>query len=313
MSCGFSSARRAYPRPSRAIAAGRMLVASTSADFVSSSSNSAPAADFRSMTMLRLLRLRPRNSGPRPCSPFGPSVRVESPPGASTLMTSAPRSPSICVAEGPMKTVVRSSTLMPDSGPENSVICFTSLGARQPPLAHSRCCLSPGCSWSSSRRDDHLSPPEQAVLQRGHAPADANADHRQQEDDTEHAIRLEAGSKHRQRLTKDMLGCEELRADHAEQRENEAEPEPIEDHRHGARQHEFKEDLAFACAECARQRDVIRIDAAAARHSRGQHDEKGEADADCDLGSESEAEPDDEQRRKRKARHRVQRGEDRVE
>ena len=29
-----------------------------------------------------------------------------------------------------MKTVVRSSTLMPDSGPENSVIWFTSLGAR---------------------------------------------------------------------------------------------------------------------------------------------------------------------------------------
>ena len=29
-----------------------------------------------------------------------------------------------------MKTVVRSSPLMPDSGPENSVIWFTSLGGR---------------------------------------------------------------------------------------------------------------------------------------------------------------------------------------
>src|SRR6478735_5503741 len=264
MSCGFSSARRAYPRPSRAIAAGRMLVASTSADFVSSSSNSAPAADFRSMTMLRLLRLRPRNSGPRPCSPFGPSVRVESPPGASTLMTSAPRSPSICVAEGPMKTVVRSSTLMPDSGPENSVICFTSLGARQPPLAHSRCCLSPGCSWSSSRRDDHLSPPEQAVLQRGHAPADANADHRQKEDDAEHPVGLEACGEHRQRLAEAVFGGEDLRADHAEQGEDEAKPQAVEDHRHGARQHELAENLAFAGAERAGERDVIGIDAAPA-------------------------------------------------
>src|SRR5712691_11858690 len=40
-----------------------------------------------------------------------------SPPGASILITSAPRSPRICVASGPRTTVVRSSTLVPASGP----------------------------------------------------------------------------------------------------------------------------------------------------------------------------------------------------
>src|SRR6478736_10162109 len=305
---GFTSLRRAYPRPRRAIAAGRMLVASTSADFASSSSSATPAADFRSMTTLRLLRLRPRNSGPRPCSPFGPSVRVESPPGASTLMTSAPRSPSICVAEGPMKTVVRSSTLMPDSGPENSVIWFTFLGARgSRPLAH-----SPGFykvrRVAVSRRavrggmtSSFLSPPEQAVLQRGHAPADTNADHRQQEDDSEHPVGLEACGEHRQRLAEAVFGGEDLRAYHAEQGEDEAKPQAVEDHRHGARQHELAENLAFAGAERAGERDVIGIDAAAAGHRRGQHDEEGEAETDSDLRAETQTEPDDEQRSQRDA------------
>src|SRR5215472_14321287 len=40
-----------------------------------------------------------------------------SPSGASILITSAPRSPRICVASGPNTTVVRSRTLMPERGP----------------------------------------------------------------------------------------------------------------------------------------------------------------------------------------------------
>src|ERR1700730_19163810 len=40
-----------------------------------------------------------------------------SPSGDSILITSAPRSPRICVASGPRTTVVRSSTLVPESGP----------------------------------------------------------------------------------------------------------------------------------------------------------------------------------------------------
>src|SRR5438045_10740 len=42
---------------------------------------------------------------------------MTSPPGGSTLITSAPKSARICVAYGPITTVVRSSTRTPLSGP----------------------------------------------------------------------------------------------------------------------------------------------------------------------------------------------------
>src|SRR2546421_12302833 len=49
---------------------------------------------------------------------IGPSWRVVSPSGGSTLMTSAPRSPSCCAAQGPSTTVVQSTTRAPVSGPD---------------------------------------------------------------------------------------------------------------------------------------------------------------------------------------------------
>ena len=48
--------------------------------------------------MLRLLRLMPMNSEAMSGLTRGPVWRVVSPSGGSILMTSAPRSPSICVA-----------------------------------------------------------------------------------------------------------------------------------------------------------------------------------------------------------------------
>src|SRR5262249_47373997 len=47
----------------------------------------------------------------------GPTSRMLSPSCASTLITSAPNSARIWVANGPMTTVVRSRTLTPDRGP----------------------------------------------------------------------------------------------------------------------------------------------------------------------------------------------------
>src|SRR5262249_46621536 len=49
---------------------------------------------------------------------MGPSCRVVSPSGGSTLTTSAPRSPSCCAAQGPSTTVVQSTTRTPLSGPD---------------------------------------------------------------------------------------------------------------------------------------------------------------------------------------------------
>ena len=47
----------------------------------------------------------------------GPQLRVTSPSSGSTLMTSAPRSPRSIVQYGPARTVDRSATTMPASGP----------------------------------------------------------------------------------------------------------------------------------------------------------------------------------------------------
>src|SRR5262245_27444946 len=47
----------------------------------------------------------------------GHACRITSPSGGSTLITSAPKSARICVAYGPITTVVRSRTRTPCSGP----------------------------------------------------------------------------------------------------------------------------------------------------------------------------------------------------
>src|SRR5258708_32905689 len=47
----------------------------------------------------------------------GQAWRITSPSGGSTLITSAPKSPRICVANGPITTVVRSRTRTPLRGP----------------------------------------------------------------------------------------------------------------------------------------------------------------------------------------------------
>src|SRR5688572_15730866 len=67
----------------------------------------------------RLLRLIPRKyADSLPAAKGGPHVRVSSPaPGGSTLITSAPMSPSICVHNGPASIRVRSSTRSPSSAP----------------------------------------------------------------------------------------------------------------------------------------------------------------------------------------------------
>src|SRR5689334_22299646 len=64
----------------------------------------------------------------------GPQCRVSSPlPGYSTFTTSAPRSPSIIAAYGPVITRVRSTTRMPSRGigrldAEGAVVSVAALG-----------------------------------------------------------------------------------------------------------------------------------------------------------------------------------------
>src|SRR4029077_918613 len=96
---------------------GRIEWASTSAPAISRHSASAAAGFLRSSTSERLLRLSPMNSAAMLGERAGPVWRGASPSGASILMTSAPMSPSICVASGPATTDVKSRTRMPANGP----------------------------------------------------------------------------------------------------------------------------------------------------------------------------------------------------
>src|SRR5678816_857350 len=89
----------------------------TSALLASLSSTLRADSCLRSSTIERLLRLTARKNAPMSGLRMGPSCRVVSPSGGSTLMTSAPRSPSCWAAHGPSTTVVQSMTRTPWSGP----------------------------------------------------------------------------------------------------------------------------------------------------------------------------------------------------
>src|SRR5690606_22420930 len=69
----------------------------------------------------------------------GPQPRDSSPPsGCSTLITRAPRSPSICAACGPAKARDRSSTTMSPRGPGNvNLLRPVGVGTHSPPSPQS--------------------------------------------------------------------------------------------------------------------------------------------------------------------------------
>src|SRR3954465_3455367 len=91
---------------------------STSAWRMSSSAISWPRSTRRLSVMHRLLRTSTGHSRPLPSTRPRPHSRIESGlPGGSTLMTSAPRSPSSRPANGPASMPPSSMTRTPASGP----------------------------------------------------------------------------------------------------------------------------------------------------------------------------------------------------
>ena len=103
-----------------------MLWTNTSAVSTRRRIASRAAGFFRSIARLRLLRLRLAKYAPIPGVRDGPIRRVESPSVVSTLMTSAPMSPSVWEQNGPSTTVVMSMTRMPESGPVGCVTIVSS-------------------------------------------------------------------------------------------------------------------------------------------------------------------------------------------
>src|SRR5687767_4708732 len=127
---GFTPLTSAYPMPSRSATPGRKLSTITSASRNRFVSRSRPSDCLRSRTTLRLFRLSARNgalSSPFICNRRPPIARERSPSGGSTLMTSAPRSASNIVQNGPAMTCDRSTTRTPSSG----VVTVDSSGSRR--------------------------------------------------------------------------------------------------------------------------------------------------------------------------------------
>src|SRR3954454_28045 len=117
MSRGLASSRRSGPRFQRSSVPGRKFSMSTSASRASASSSSWPRSSRRLSVMQRLLRTSTGHSRLLPSIWPRPHSRIESGlPGGSTLITSAPRSPSIRPANGPASMPPSSTTRTPASG-----------------------------------------------------------------------------------------------------------------------------------------------------------------------------------------------------
>ena len=93
---GLAVCSASQPKPARARAPGRKFSTSTSARATSFHSTALPASSLRSSATERLLRFHSAKGCERP-STKGGMRRASSPSGRSTLMISAPRSPSIIV------------------------------------------------------------------------------------------------------------------------------------------------------------------------------------------------------------------------
>ena len=121
MMSGRTLHRSGCARPNFFIAPCRKLWTTMSHPAAMRSTARRPAGEARSIAMLRLLRLSATNDGLTPAwassiSLVTPKYRASSPrPGSSTLITSAPRSPRICVAAGPANTRDRSRMRTPAS------------------------------------------------------------------------------------------------------------------------------------------------------------------------------------------------------
>lgn len=113
---GLTACSSAQPSPQRSSVPGRKFSMITSVPAASRSSTSRPPGVDRSRVRLRLLRPssfhhRPMPSFVGPCPREGSGLR-----GCSTLITSAPKSPSMVAERGPAKSVARSTTRSPVSG-----------------------------------------------------------------------------------------------------------------------------------------------------------------------------------------------------
>ena len=135
---GLSSWSRSTVKPRRSSTPTRKFSSSTSERRTSAASTSASSGSLRSRTIDSLLRFADMKYVESSWWPVdapahgGPQARVSSPVALSTLITRAPRSPSIIAACGPARALVRSRTTTSASGPDGvaSLMPANLVGAR---------------------------------------------------------------------------------------------------------------------------------------------------------------------------------------
>src|SRR5690606_22015553 len=115
---GLRAFKALYPRPNLSITPDLKFSLTMSAESTSRKAASLPSGCLRSSTMLFLFRL---NIGKKP-APDPNSLRVESPPGGSTLITSAPKSANNMPQVGPIAIWVNSTTRRPSYGRRDTVL-----------------------------------------------------------------------------------------------------------------------------------------------------------------------------------------------
>src|SRR4249919_2660905 len=120
---GFRAWSRSTVKPRRSSTPTRKFSSSTSERRTSAARTSASSASLRSRTIDSLFRLADMKYVESSWCPVsapahgGPQARVSSPVALSTLITRAPRSPSIIAACGPARALVRSRTTTSPKGP----------------------------------------------------------------------------------------------------------------------------------------------------------------------------------------------------
>lgn len=117
MIVGATARTASSPTPMRSATPGQKFCTKTSAVAASLRSTTRPATVLRSITAERFERLLWRNEAETLPRRLAPARVWSPPPGASTLMMSAPWSPNIMVASGPEIIEVRSRTRMESSDP----------------------------------------------------------------------------------------------------------------------------------------------------------------------------------------------------
>ncbi len=164
---------------------------------------------------------------------------------------------------------------------------------------------------ASSGTGERRFPAQQARLELAHRQAEQPGHHCEHDQAREHTRGVEARGARGDQVAEPMVGGENLRDDHAEQRIGEAEVEPGEDPRQRRRERDLPENVALGGAHQPRDGENVVVHVLGAAERVHQQDEEHQRERGHDLGQHPDAEPEDDQRRQRHPGQAVERKDER--